>query len=237
MNNYIITVKKNNISFLVEDSEELHQDVGYNFWKEKYINWENNTFNILDNFLVKEKDYLDIGSWVGPTALYSSFLCRKVVAVEPDPVASKILSKNIKLNSINNIFLIEKALACSEESYIVSNKFFGDSMTKVSSNPEAGIKVNSINFEELIEMGDFSLIKMDIEGSEFEVIPKYSKTLNAAKIPLYISIHSPFFEDGDHKAKILFDSLIGIKKIFNEYGEQIPFNEIKGGFSSYLLCW
>ncbi len=85
-----ILVKKNNISFTVEDSKELHQDVGYNFWLEKYSSWEPGTFKVLDQYLSKDKDYLDIGAWVGPTAIYGSFISRKVVAVEPDPVAHKI---------------------------------------------------------------------------------------------------------------------------------------------------
>ena len=67
-----IVVNKNNLSFIVEDSEELHQDKGYNFWSEKYSSWETGTFKILDTYLSKDKDYLDIGAWVGPTAIYGS---------------------------------------------------------------------------------------------------------------------------------------------------------------------
>lgn len=233
----VLKVTKNNISFLVEDSKELHQDIGYNFWQDKYANWEGNTFSVFDNFLSKEKDFLDIGSWVGPTAIYASFLSRNVIAIEPDPIAFKILNTNINLNNISNVQTINKALSTLDTCYISSNKFFGDSMTRVSSDSKKGILVDPIKLETLISMGDYSLIKMDIEGSEFDIIQNYNNFLNEIKIPLYLSLHSPFFSDGNKKIKDLTECFSGVKKIFDEFGKEIKLNEIQSGFFSYLFCW
>lgn len=237
MTSDILTVEKRNISFTVENSQELHQEKDYNFWKEKYSSWENETFNFLDQFLSKEKDYLDIGSWVGPTVIYSSFLCRSAIAVEPDPVAYRILNTNVELNNISNIKAINKAVSIFKNSFMSESKFFGDSMTRVSSSSKKGIPVETIGLDTLIEMGDFSIIKMDIEGSEFDVVPYYSSLLKEKRIPLYLSLHAPFFNDGTEKTKILINSLSDVNKVYNENGNEINIRDISDSFGSYLFVW
>jgi FkbM family methyltransferase len=232
-----ILVNKNNISFTVEDSEELHQDVGYNFWSEKYSSWEPGTFKVLDSYLSKDKDYLDIGAWVGPTAIYGSFLSKKVVAVEPDPIAHKILQKNISLNSISNIDVINKAASKLESAFLESSNFFGDSMTRVSERNTGDHSIETIGLDELMSMGNFSLIKIDIEGHEFSLIKEYKDVLSQNKIPLLLSVHSPFFADGQTLMNTLLDNLSDVKSILNEDGEEIDRKLITNSFGSYLFIW
>lgn len=232
-----IIVTKNNISFKVENSEELHQDKDYNFWLQKYSSWESETFKVLNKFLSKDKDYLDIGAWVGPTVIYSSFLCRSAVAVEPDPVAYKILNTNIELNNITNIKTVNKAVSIFKKTFMSESKFFGDSMTRISSNSTNGIPVQGVGLDDLLDMGDFSIIKMDIEGSEFDVIPYYSSLLIEKKVPLHLSLHAPFFNDGGKKTNILIDSLSSAKKVYNEAGDQISVRDISANLGSYLIVW
>ncbi len=232
-----IVVNKNNLSFTVEDSQELHQDKGYNFWAEKYSSWEPGTFKVLDSYLSKDKDYLDIGAWVGPTAIYGSFISRKVVAVEPDPVAHKILQKNISINSIKNIDVINKAASKLEQAFLQSSHFFGDSMTRVSEKNVGSNSIDTIGLDELISMGDFSLIKIDIEGHEFSLIKEYINTLNESKIPLFLSVHAPFFSNGETLMKNLLNDLSSVQSILNENGEEIDKKTITNSFGSYLFLW
>jgi len=232
-----IVVNKNNLSFTVEDSEELHQDKGYNFWSEKYSSWEPGTFKVLDTYLSKDKDYLDIGAWVGPTAIYGSILSKKVIAVEPDPVAHKILQKNIALNSIKNIEVINKAASKLEEAFLESSHFFGDSMTRVSETNAGLNAIETIGLDALISMGDFSLIKIDIEGHEFSLIKEYINTLNECKIPLLLSVHAPFFSNGELLMKDLLNDMSSVKSVLNEDGEEIDKKTITNSFGSYLFIW
>lgn len=233
----ILKVSKNNVSFLVEDSPELHQAVNYNFWSERYLTWEYSTFQVLDRFLSKDMDYLDIGAWVGPTAIYSSFLARKVIAIEPDPIAHGILAKNIALNNINNITVINKAASHLEKASIEQCSFYGDSMTRTVPQSTSGISVETIGLNKLFEMGEFSLIKIDIEGYEFDLIPAFAKEINEKKIPILLSLHSGFVEDSEIKLKVLIDSLYDVRNVFDESGNQIKPNEVVGGFQSYLFTW
>lgn len=233
----IINVNKNNISFLVEDSKELHQAVDYNFWSKQYSHWEPRTFEILDSYLFKDKDYLDIGAWVGPTAIYGSFLCKNVVAIEPDPVAYRILNRNISINNIKNIEVINKAASSLENASLKSCSFYGDSMSRVSENPNEGFAVETIGFDVLVQMGDYSLIKIDIEGHEFDLIPSYKEIINEIKVPIYISLHSPFVDDSENKLNRLLDCFATVKNIFDEEGNLIKLEEVVGGFGSYLFTW
>ena len=232
-----ISVKKNNISFTVEDSFELHQDTGYNFWSEKYSSWEPETFKVLDSYLSKHKDYLDIGAWVGPTAIYGSFLSKKVIAIEPDPIAYKILQKNISLNSINNIDVINKAASKLDQVFLQCNKFFGDSMTRVSEKNLGSNATETVGLDTLISMGDFSLIKIDIEGHEFSLIKEYISVLNSYKIPLLLSVHGPFFTNGDTLMEDLLNHLSKVKSILGENGEEVDRKNIPNSFGSYLFIW
>jgi FkbM family methyltransferase len=232
-----IVVNKNNLSFIVEDSEELHQDKGYNFWSEKYSSWEPGTFKVLDTYLSKDKDYLDIGAWVGPTAIYGSIISRKVIAVEPDPVAHKILQKNIDLNSIQNIEVINKAASKLEHAFLESSHFFGDSMTRVSERNVGSNAIGTIGLDTLISMGDFSLIKIDIEGHEFSLVKEYIDVLNECKIPLLLSVHAPFFGNGEILMKELLNDMSSVKSVLNEDGEEINKKTISNSFGSYLFIW
>ena len=232
-----ISVKKNNISFTVEDSFELHQDTGYNFWSEKYSSWEPETFKVLDSYLSKDKDYLDIGAWVGPTAIYGSFLSRKVIAIEPDPIAYKILQKNIFLNSIKNIDVLNKAASRLDQVFLQSSKFFGDSMTRVSEKNLGSNATETVGLDTLVSMGDFSLIKIDIEGHEFSLIKEYISVLNSYKIPLLLSVHGPFFTNGDTLMEDLLNHLSKVKSILGENGEEVDRKNIPNSFGSYLFIW
>lgn len=232
-----LKVKKNNIEFIVEDSKKLKQDANYKFWLNEYSSWENYTFNILDKYLNLDKDFLDIGAWVGPTSIYSSFLCRNVIAIEPDPVAYDILNRNIKLNEIKNITTINKAATKQKESYMKSIGFYGDSMTRVDHSYTSGTKVYGVGLDSLLEMGEFSLIKIDIEGHEFELMPDYANEIIASKIPVLVSMHYPFVDDKENKLISLIEVFKSAKVILDESEKEIDIDNIVPGFGSYLLIW
>jgi hypothetical protein len=86
-------------------------------------------------------------------------------------------------------------------------------------------------------MGDFSLIKIDIEGHEFSLIKEYINTLNECKIPLLLSVHAPFFDNGKLLMKNLINDMSSVKSILNEDGEEIDKKTISNSFGSYLFIW
>jgi predicted RNA methylase len=58
-----------------------------NFPDNDKVTWEPETFEILGKYVTKVTLVIDLGSWFGPTAFFSSQLGKQVIAMEPDPVA------------------------------------------------------------------------------------------------------------------------------------------------------
>ncbi|PGV59428.1 methyltransferase FkbM [Bacillus cereus] len=221
--------------------------------------WEEYTFNILDRFLNKNHNYLDIGAWVGPTVLYGAHLAKHVYAVEPDPIAFQELNKNLTLNpSISsNITSINAALAektGTTNLYIRSE--YGDSTPSlIPTISDNSCTVDCITIHELINkynIKDLSLIKIDIEGSEYSLIPSMKKFLELEKTTLYLSLHPPFLRENLRRQytctneleynynkinKNLIENLQMYKYIYDVHGnlvnEEILLNEIN--FKEFLF--
>ena len=65
--------------------------------------FEPNYFTVLDKYLSPDSVYCDIGSWIGPTIMYASRICKQVYCFEPDNIAYKFLEQNIRLNDLQNV--------------------------------------------------------------------------------------------------------------------------------------
>jgi FkbM family methyltransferase len=171
------------------------------FWRKATAGaWEPETFAVLDRFLAPDRDYLDIGAWIGPTVLYGARRARHVWCFEPDPEAFRHLAWNIELNGLHNVSAFAAAL--SDEVGVARMAGMrgekGDSTTSLL-NPggEAGSDVLTLGWEQFagsVDLSGVSLVKMDIEGAEFEVLPTLLPWLREQRPALYLSTHAPFLE-------------------------------------------
>jgi FkbM family methyltransferase len=211
-------VNIHNNKFIISDDYSKNWFGSYN----NLDGWEPETFYILDHYKNhKESLYIDIGAWIGPTVLYSANIYKKVIAIEPDPVALQRLKKNISANNFDNIVVIDKGLSSNNgTSEFGGNNELGNSMsTLLIANKEdylsySGchtthylnhndvVTIETITIETLIDQLNInpehiSLIKMDIEGGEKIVIPALVDFLKKYKINLYISVHSGFLRNSE----------------------------------------
>lgn len=211
----MITVKKNNIEFNVQGT---YSKEWFSTWFMQW-NWEDYTFKILDHFASRNKVYIDIGAWIGPTVLYASPQYKHIYCFEPDPIAISRLKMNMEANNFNNITLIEKGISNKKE--IINfggNGELGNSMSTLLVNDnkfidEGGeelfqskdhraygiIEISTILFDDFIaenniDAKDIGLIKMDIEGGESIVVPAMKLFLEKIKPNFYISIHWVFLK-------------------------------------------
>ncbi|UWQ92873.1 FkbM family methyltransferase [Rhodobacteraceae bacterium M382] len=186
------------------------------FWRKASANdWEPETFRVLDRYLSKDGDYLDIGAWIGPTVLYGAHKARHVWCFEPDPVAYRHLAWNLDLNGIRNVSSFSVAL--SDGFGLARMASFGgeagDSMTSLLNDSTShGHDVLTIGWEQFCDSTDLSgvsLVKMDIEGAEFSVLPTLLPWLRAHRPALYLSTHAPFLpkESRAKRMEQLFDEL------------------------------
>lgn len=198
-----MNVTRNKLSFEVTEGTPNES-----FWK--MDGWEKETYEAFDQFITKDKTYLDVGAWIGPTVLYGAQLAKKVHTFEPDPVAWDELQKNIALNGFTNI--IANNFALSDHTGILhmgSDNRLGESVTRVGDfKAELSFDVKCVGFDEYIaslgeEMLDINFIKVDIEGGE-SVIAE-SQFLRNNPIPLLLSLHPPMMPNFIENIETIID--------------------------------
>ena len=179
------------------------------FWREASAGaWEPETFAVLSEYLDKRHDYLDIGAWIGPTVLFGARKARQVWCFEPDPAAFRALSWNLELNDLDNVSAFPVAL--SQGFGVARMASFGgergDSMTSLlNADGAQGVDALTIGwdaFANAVDLSGVSLVKMDIEGAEFDVLPTLIPWLKQHLPAFYLSTHAPFLDPATRVARM-----------------------------------
>lgn len=171
------------------------------FWRKATAGgWEPETFAVLDRHLSPDRDYVDIGAWIGPTVLYAARRARHVWCFEPDPVALRHLLWNLELNEIRNVSAFGVAL--SDGFGLARMASFGgeagDSMTSLLADGTHGTEALTIGWDQFahtVDLSGVSLVKMDVEGAEYGVVPTLTNWLRTHRPAFYLSTHAPFLEE------------------------------------------
>jgi FkbM family methyltransferase len=167
--------------------------------------WEPETFALMDRLLAPGARFIDIGAWIGPTALYAAARGARVDAYECDPVALETLERNLQLNSDlrQRITLYGYALSDADTEVTLWSGRLGDSETSIFARHERGGVLaecgNSFRtmasdalrvFQQAGYAADAStLIKMDVEGAEFRIVPRLAGVISGSAATWYVSFH------------------------------------------------
>lgn len=168
------------------------------FWRKVSAgDWEPETFDILDQHLHPDRDYIDIGAWIGPTVLYAARRARHVWCFEPDPVAYRHLVWNLELNDIRNVSAFSVAISGGFGVARMASQRgeAGDSTSSLLHDGAHGTDALTIGWDQFAQSADLSavsLVKMDIEGAEFPVLPSLRPWLTQTRPALLLSTHAPY---------------------------------------------
>ncbi len=155
-----------------------------------YGEWSEGENIIMSQFIEKGDIVIDIGANIGTTVLSLSKQVGnkgKVLAFEPQSQISQCLNTNLTLNGITNVIVDNAAISKNCGWAKINDRDFEEN----GRYGEAGIsesgstKVRTINLDE-IEVDNCSLIKIDIEGHEWEAIQGGKKFLLKHKPALYM---------------------------------------------------
>lgn len=224
--NYIKTkylvIHKQSIPILIENNQS---DPNLRFWKNRYSDWEPDTFKIMDQFLNKNKIFIDLGGWIGTTCIYASHKSKHVYVVEVDSEALKYLNQNCT-NNCTNCTIIDKAIYNINDTKInfgpnllLDNSKLNDSCSQIHISQNNNVKsqlVSTINLEHLIQdyqidPTSISLIKVDVEGSEEFILEDLYKLHKTYKIPIYVSFHQKWWNNPDlHRFTFLSNQQINL---------------------------
>jgi len=230
--NKYLKINKNNELFLIENNEN---NPNLNFWKNIYSYWENETFEIFDKYLSKDKIFIDIGGWIGTTAMYSSRKSKHVYSIEADNNSFNDMKINLKTNCKNNYTLINKAIFNINNIEIkfgknihLQNSKMNDSTSHIYENEiitDEFYLIETVTMENIIQthqinISEISLIKVDIEGGEENILNELFDIHIKYGIPLYIRFHYDWWKDknldrfsflsSNNKNKILSHPFISI---------------------------
>lgn len=200
-------IEKNGVAF------EIGKNMpNFEWWLKHYDNWENETFYVLDKFLDTDKNFLDIGSWMGPLTLYALKKSSHVYAVECDRDSIFEIIVNVSINHDGDRFsLINKAIYEKDEEKL----YFGPNMhvnlwdelnmstsqirteETVFPDPKKEYLVETITLKALIHkysIENLSLIKIDIEGAEEYILNEAIDYVISENVSSFISFHIPWWE-------------------------------------------
>lgn len=186
-----------------------------NFWDND--DWEVSTYSALKKYLSPYESYIDIGAWVGPTALFASTISRHTYALEPDPIAFKYLRNNIEINHSDRVTALNYCMGKFDGWDELGFKTIpGDSESSmVIKDGMKRLQVLSITFNTLLKkfaIDDCGVIKMDIEGGEYSLLPTMFDYIHAKSPIIILSLHP-------HNSFELKGDFSVIEKLVCEYDE------------------
>lgn len=176
-------------------------DRGENAFWTKFVEgrWEPDTLELIAGHIDSETAFLDIGGWIGPTALYAAALGAAVIVVEADPKALPALRRNIELNPgmARRIEIVDKAIYPEQGTvHFGSRRKGGDSMSSlVHEHMATSWEVETITPDRLAELCRGSakvFLKIDIEGGEYVVLPKAAALFALPLAAVHLSLHPEF---------------------------------------------
>lgn len=119
---------------------------------------------------------VDAGAYIGTVAIYLAKIIGesgKVICFEPDPKTYQKLLDNIKLNNVSNIVCVNKGLWSEKGKLSFDDKGEMGSTFLLNEGSNDFPKIEVVNMLEEIKtygVNKVDFIKMDIEGSEIEVL-------------------------------------------------------------------
>jgi len=206
---YIIDINKNEIKFKINNktysipidnfysrgiydfikTTEAGWEYKGDYWEKDGIKFKHYYATIYDIFVdkqyvylkVKNKNVLDIGAFVGDSAIYFILKgAKKVYAIEPHPESYKEMLENIKLNNMEDkIIPINLGISYNSDYVTINVKDIPFVISALFDSNNNGIKVPAGKLSDIIEKYniDAQVLKMDCEGCEYDIILKDYDTI------------------------------------------------------------
>lgn len=186
--NQIVPVQKEGETFLLRKVDE-----GFQSWDESII-------HVLDKYCKRDKQFLDIGAWVGMTTLYAMRKSCHVVSVEPDPSHHEQLEMNVRNNKTHEVRVdVEKRVVChTSDMEAVRDEMDLMFAPRYLAPYASGITAKTISVYDLVReynLDNLSLIHVDIEGGEELILDQLAHY--SCNVPVYIRMYYSWWRNKD----------------------------------------
>ncbi|MGB8468139.1 MAG: FkbM family methyltransferase [Candidatus Babeliales bacterium] len=178
------------------------------FVRGTFPTWENSTFEIFDTVKDPEGIAIDIGAWIGTTAIWLSKNFAHVVAAEPDVASLQCLRANLEASGCPNVTICERPVAQTSKEVVFGPR--GDDLNgsmsyiKTESDKPVDYTVRAIPFKQLVHdyiykneqlaSRKITFIKCDVEGGEEEILEDILHFAYYNNVKVYMSFHCDWWK-------------------------------------------
>ncbi|MCX5923339.1 MAG: FkbM family methyltransferase [Candidatus Dependentiae bacterium] len=203
--NGLINIDKKNVphSFVPFDEETD------NFVKNIFASWERETFEVFDKVKDPNGVAIDLGAWIGTTAIWLSKNFGHVIAVDADRTSLQCLKNNLSASQCSNVTICEKPVKQTSDHVVFGPREnalnLSTSHVKKESDNINDYSIQATTFKQLIydfvyendaiENKKISFIKCDIEGGEESILEDLLHFAYNNKAKAYISFHLDWWEN------------------------------------------
>ena len=235
----------------VEKKNVLHKFVRIDrftdhFTQNVFSAWENETFEVFERVKDPNGIAIDLGAWIGTTAIWLSKNFHHVIAVDGDRKSVQCLRANLEASQCPNVTICDKPVMQTTRDIIFGPRghVLNESISyaKLYSDNPLDYVTKSIAFKQLIhdtvyakeELNShkISFIKCDIEGGEENILEDILHFSFYTKCPVYISFHIPWWTS---KKISDFDCLFEYFNVKNASVDNISSFLYNNPFSALLL--
>lgn len=150
--------------------------------------WEPETRSLVDDVLEPGDLFVDIGAWIGPVTLWALERGASVIAIEPDPVALPELRRRVP----ESVEIWEGAVAVQPGIYRLTSNHdleLGKSVSRLAAEDEGEVTVQAWSLAQILDGRVPTLVKVDIEGYETELLPAIGPFLAGMGASLQVALH------------------------------------------------
>jgi FkbM family methyltransferase len=162
-------------------------------------------------------------------AFYDNLTPKKIYAFEPEPNNYELLCETIKNNKLEEIIIpIKYAISNRKTTLLISSNDGASALSEIYGD----FKVNTITIDDFVDQNniDVGIIKMDIEGHEYEAIQGAINTIKEHRPVLLISIY--------HRGKDFFEIKPLLEKHLDEYKYLVrKLNPLNPIMETMLICY
>lgn len=142
---------------------------------------------------------LDVGANAGYTAAWFATVAARVFAFEPHPANVKLIEEQLRIRGIGNVEIRETAVSDTEDPVDLhcKQRVGHHSLADIGDAPTLGvIRVPCTTLDSFLRtegIDDVTLLKIDVEGFEPEVLRGAREALTSGAIPRVLFEYSPAF--------------------------------------------
>jgi len=159
---------------------------------EKYGEYSEAEVDLFRQLCRRNDVVAEVGANIGAHTLVLSQIVGehgRVYAFEPQRIVFQTLCANLAINSITNVECFHAAVSIDEGfiripdiRYDIEGNFGGFDLNKFNE----GVKIPKVTLDSFLEIQKLNLLKVDVEGMEYDVIVGAKNTIDKFKPVLYI---------------------------------------------------